>query len=132
MRHRLVFAPLALLAVSLFSGCSGQRLIDVHVERDGVVALQTSYGVSDGLNAAAMWQTLQAQPFEAVTPIISEAEDPKKAVLKGKLRMVILHVNNEIASAKISELRLVRDSDSSDRWKLAAGEVERTSHVAGL
>jgi hypothetical protein len=132
MRHRQYLAPLALLTVSLFPGCSGQRLIDVQIERDGVVALQTSYGVSDSLNAAAMWNTLQSQPFEAVKPITSEAEDPKKAVLKGKLRMVIHHVNTEIASAKISELRLVRDSDSSDRWRLAAGEVERTSHAAGL
>ena len=53
-------------------------------------------------------------------------------MLKAKLRMVVTHVDNELASAKIKELRLVRDSDSSDQWKLAPGEVERTSLAAGL
>ena len=44
--------------------------------------------------------------------------------MKAKLRMVVTHVDNELASAKIKELRLVRDSDSSDQWKLAPGEVD--------
>jgi hypothetical protein len=132
MRHRPCFALLALLALSPFPGCSGQRYINVQIERDGVVVLQTEYGVSDSMDAAAMWNTLQGQSFAAANPIKSEPEDPKKAVLKGKLRMVILHVKTEIASAKISELRLVRDSDTADRWNLAPGEVDRTSHVAGL
>jgi hypothetical protein len=132
MRHQLAIAPFVLLTVSLLPGCAGQRYIKVDIERDGAVALHTEYGVSDSLNSSAIWKTLQGQSFTAITPIKPEPEDPLKAVLKGKLRMVVTHVDNELASAKIKELRLVRDSDPSDQWKLAPGEVERTSLAAGL
>ena len=132
MRHQLAIAPLVLLTVSLLPGCAGQRDIKVDIERDGVVALHTEFGVSDSLNSSAIWNTLQGQSFTAINPIKPEPEDPLKAVLRGKLRMVITHVDNELASAKIKELRIVRDSDSSDQWKLAPGEVKRTSLAAGL
>ena len=132
MRHRHAIALSFILTVSLLPVCADQRDIKVDVERDGAVALHTEYGVSDSLTPSAIWNTFQGQTFKAVTSIKPEPEDPLKAVLKGKLRMVITHVNNELASAKIKELRLVRDSDSSDQWKLAPGEVERTSLAAGL
>ena len=45
---------------------------------------------------------MQGESFAALSPIKPEPEDPEKAVLKGKLRMVILHVDKEIAAAKIS------------------------------
>jgi hypothetical protein len=132
MRHRLAIAPFVLLTVSLFPGCAGQRYIKVDIERDGAVALRTEYGVSDSLNSSSIWNTLQGQSFTAINPIKPDPEDPLKAVLKGRLRIVVTHVDNELASAKIKELRLVRDSDASDQWKLSPGEVERTSLAAGL
>ncbi len=132
MRRQFANALFVLLTVSLLPGCAGQRYIKVDIERDSTVALHTEYGVSDSLTPSAIWNTLQGQSFTAVTPLKPEPEDPKKAVMKGKLRIVITHVGNELASAKIKELRLVRDSDSSDQWKIAPGEVERTSLAAGL
>jgi hypothetical protein len=53
-------------------------------------------------------------------------------VLRGKIRIVILHVNREFASAKVEELRLVRASDSSNQWQLAPDEMQRTNQAAGL
>ncbi len=132
MWHRLSFIVLTVLGLSLSSGCSGQRYIEVNIERDAAPALHAEYGVSDSLSPAATWGTLEGQSFAAPSPISPDREDPKKAVLKGRIRMVILHVKNEIASAKISELRLVRDSGSDDHWKLAPGEVKRTAQAAGL
>jgi hypothetical protein len=132
MWHRSAFAPVILLAISLFPGCSGQRFIEVNIERDGAPALHTAYGVSDSLSPAGVWGTLEGQSFTAASTITPEREDPKKAVLKGRIRIVITHVKNELAASKISELRLVRDSDSDDQWKLASGEVKRTSQAAGL
>ena len=101
-------------------------------KRDGVPTLHTEYGVSDNLNTAAMWSTLQGESFAAVGTVKPQPEDPKKAVLKGRIRMVFRHVKNDIATAKVSELRLIRDPGSSDRWKLAPGEVERTAQAAAL
>jgi hypothetical protein len=132
MRHRLGFALVILLAVSLFAGCGGQRYIHVNIERDGELILKTEYGVSDGLDAAATWTSLQGQSFETVGTIKPEADDPQKAVLKGKIRIVILHVDKEIARAKVDRLRLIRASGSGDRWKLTPGEVQRTAQAAGL
>jgi hypothetical protein len=132
MWRRLIFIVVALPVVSLLPGCAGQRYIEVDVERDGVPTLHTEYGVSDSLDAAAIWSTLQGQSFAAVGTVKSEPEDPEKAVIKGKIRMVIRHVKNEMATAKINELRLLRDPGSSDRWKLAPGEVERTAQAAAL
>ena len=132
MCHRLGLALLLSFAVPLLSGCAGQRYVDVQIERDGVPTLKAGYGVSDSLAPAAIWDTLQGQSFEAVGEIKPEPTDPQKAVLKGKIRIAILHVNNEIATAKINELRLIRDAKSADRWKLATGEVQRTAQAAGL
>ena len=42
MRHRLAFAVASLLAVSLLPGCSGQRLLHVEIERNGVRPLRPS------------------------------------------------------------------------------------------
>lgn len=132
MRHRLAFAVASLLAVSLLPGCSGQRLLHVEIERNGVRALETQYGVSDSLDPAAMWASLQGETFTAVAPIPSEPTDPEKASLKGKIRIVIHHVDKEIAAAKVSEVRLTRADGTNDHWKLAVGEASRTSHAAGL
>jgi hypothetical protein len=104
----------------------------VQIERDGKVVLETGYGVSDALDAADMWQSLQGESFKSVSTVSPEADDPQQAILKGKIRIVIHHVNNEIASAKVDELRLVRAAGSSDRWQLAPGEVKRTARAAGL
>ena len=65
MWHRLGFTLVVLLTVPLFSGCHGQRYISVDVERDGVPTLHTEYGVSDSLDTAAMWKTLQGQSFRS-------------------------------------------------------------------
>jgi hypothetical protein len=132
MWHRLGLTLATLLGMSLLPGCSGQRYIEVNIDRDGAPALHAEYGVSDNLSPAGVWGTLEGQSLVAPSPINADREDPKKAVLKGRIRMVILHVKNEIATSKISELRLVRDSDTADRWKLAPGEVKRTAQAAGL
>ena len=51
MRRRRFLAGAILLVAVLLSGCSGQRYIEVHIERDGALVLKTEYGVSDSLSA---------------------------------------------------------------------------------
>jgi hypothetical protein len=104
----------------------------VQIDRDGTRVLQTGYGVDDNLGNSAIWKSLEAKSFESFGQIEPEASDAQKAVLKGKIRIVIFHVNNQMAQAQIDELRLIRGSDSGDRWQLAPGEVARTAKAAGL
>jgi hypothetical protein len=132
VRHQWLFRCAILLVAWLVPGCSGQRYIRVQVERDGALVLKTEYGVSDSLSAAAIWRGLQEDSFGAVGTIEPEKDDPRKAVLKGKIRIVIHHVDNEIAAANVDDLRLIRDSESSKQWKLAPGEMIRTGKAAGL
>ena len=132
MRHRWFLAGAILLVAVLLSGCNGQRYIEVHIERDGALVLKTEYGDSDSLSATAIWRGLKSDSFDAVGTVEAQSDDTLKAELKGKIRIVILHVNNPIADANLDELRLVRDSASSTQWQLAPGEVERTGKAAGL
>ena len=132
MRRRWFLARAILLVAVLLPGCNGQRYINVHIERDGALVLKTEYGVSDSLIAAAIWGGLRSDSFDAVGTVEPQNDDPRKAVLKGKIQIAILHVNNPIATADVEELKLVRASDSSTQWQLAPGEIERTGKAAGL
>ena len=75
---------------------------------------------------------MKSDSFDAVGKVEPETDDPRKAVLKGKIRIEILHVNNPIAGANVHELKLIRASDSSTQWQLAPGDFERTRKAAGL
>jgi hypothetical protein len=132
MRGRCFLAGAILLVAVLLSGWSGQRYIEVHVEREGALVLKTEYGVSDRMSTAAIWRGLRSDSFDTVGTIEPQKDDALKAVLRGKIRIVILHVNNPIAAANVDELKLVRGTDSSTQWQLAPGEVQRTAKIAGL
>ena len=123
MRRRLGLAAVILQTVSLSACLSGQRFIDVAIERDGTRILQTGYGVDDYLGNTAIWKSLEGESFEPIGTIEPEAADAQKAVLKGKIRIVIFHVKSQIAQAQVDELRLIRAPGSSERWQLAPGEV---------
>jgi len=132
----LLTVPVALaaclLAVLLFSGCVGQRYLQVRVERDGDLVLQTKYGVPDRLGASDIWQSLQGKPFKAVGTVTPDAANGQKVVLKGKIKITILHGDKAMASASVDELRFVRASGCEDRWELPPEEVQRTAKTAGL
>jgi hypothetical protein len=132
MQSQLVFVVLILLGVSLFPGCGGQRYLNARIERDGELVLQTEYGVPDRWDTAAMWRSLQGKSFKAVGPVKPETDDRQMTLLKGKIRIAILHVTRVIASAEVDELRISCPSGSSDQWQLPNDEVERTARVAGL
>jgi hypothetical protein len=128
---RYLVVPVLLLVI-LCSGCGGQRYLHVRIERDGQPVLETGYGVSDRLGTGAMWKSLQGKAFEALGSIEPDASDPQTAVLRGRIRIVILHVDREMASVRVDELRLVRSSVAQDQWELPPDEVQRTARAAGL
>ena len=128
---RLAVLP---LAVFVLAGClhPGQRYLHVRVERDGVPILQTEYAVSDSLDAAGMWKSLEGKPFKVVGTTTPEAIDRQRAVLKGNIKIVILHVDQVMASARVNAVGLVRAPDAEGQWVLPPEEVERTARAAGL
>jgi hypothetical protein len=110
----------------------GQRYLQIHLERDGKLILRSECVVSDGLDAASMWKSLQGRPFDATSALTPTADDPQKAVLKGKIKITIMRVDRVIASALVDEIRLVRVPGSQERWEIPQDEVERTARAAGL
>jgi hypothetical protein len=131
MTCRSAIAAVVLLAIALASCMSGQRYINVSIDRDGTRILEAGYGVSDALDARAIWNTLQEAHFESSAAIEPDAADPLKAALRGKIRIVIRHVQNQIASTQVDELRLIRASNTSEQWLLAPGEANRTARAPG-
>lgn len=122
----LAFASLAL------AGCGGQRYLKIRIENNGEVILATEYGVSDRLEPRAIWQSLRGKPFRVIGKFDPEADDPCRAVLRGRITLAIDHVNTPIARAEVTELRLRKSRKADNQWELADEEVVRTSQAAGL
>ena len=136
MRHRLLSLAPVMLAAWLCLGHGGPaeaaRFIDVRIERDGGVVLETGFGASDYEPAARIWARLDRAPLRAVHEVPADAANPQQATLVGDIRITILHVDTVLASAQVDKLRLTRVSGTSDQWQLPKDEVERTGQTAGL
>src|SRR6478672_1644996 len=98
MHCRVAFFVLGLGAITLTPGCGGgQRLLKAHIERDGELVLETSFGVNDQMPPAAAWKELAGRHFKAVGPITPDA-DGKTATLKGKIRIELKQAGTHFAS----------------------------------
>src|SRR5262245_12211482 len=127
MRSGFAVAMLVLWA-SCASGChSGQRLLKAQVERDGEPILETQFGVSDQATPAAAWAQLAGKHFKAVGPITPDATDPSKAVLKGKIRIILRHTGTHFASSDVDQLRLTRVAGTEDQWDIPKDEIDRAA-----
>ena len=132
MRLRIVALVLCIVVISGSTGCDGQRLIEARVERDGQIVLQSQFGISDDASPAIAWGLLGDQKFKAVGHISPEGNDPQKAVLKGKIRILLRHAGNPFASADVEQLRLNLAPGTDIYWMIPKDEVERTFKAAGF
>lgn len=114
-------------------GChSGQRLLEARVERDGEPVLEAHFGVSDQATPADAWAKLAGKPFKAIGPITPEPGDMNKAVMKGRIRILLKHTATHFASSDVDQLRLTRVAGTEDQWEIQKEEVERTAKSAGF
>lgn len=116
--------PASLLAGSCAP--AGQRLLNAEIELDGKVILATSFGVPDGWDPASAWRRLSKVGFEATDPAATVSLGAPSRHLKGKVRIVLRHVDSVFAAVAVSELQLEADTSAPHCWKIAPSEVERT------
>lgn len=134
MSVQLAIKVRVLFVLLLLPGCHwiGQRYLQVRIERERKPVLKTAYSVSDRLDGAAIWKSLQGKAFEPVGPLKLQSDSAKETVLTGQLRIVILHTDQTIATAQVDRVRLVRSAGAPGKWELPQEEVERTAQAAGL
>jgi hypothetical protein len=132
MQRRIVILILSVLVISGSTGCEAQRLVEARVERDGEPILQSQFGISDEATPATAWGLLSDQKFKAVGHVAPEENDPKKAVLKGKIRIFIRYAGSHLARVDVEQLRIVLVPGTEDYWTIPKDEVERTLKAAGL
>ncbi|MFO0906249.1 MAG: hypothetical protein U0939_24795 [Pirellulales bacterium] len=117
-----------LLSLSLLAGCTpGQKLVKVQIQQDGRTVLETMYGTPDDWKIDRIWMRAATVDFEAVDSWGESTPTTDGVILQGKVRVVVLHVSRTIATADLSELRLVETSTNPPKWRLGPGETERAA-----
>src|SRR5262245_28814754 len=108
------------------------RLLKATVLQDGKVLLQTYYQDGGRENAASVWQYLGKKPIMVEDqPLVgAEDADPLQARLTGTVVLRFEHAGQVLASAEVTDLRLVRSDPSSTNWFLPPEEVARTAQAA--
>jgi hypothetical protein len=102
------------------------RLLIAIVEVDGKRVLETAYSDRGTERPATVWRYFGREPgWAKVAKIETDADNPLRARLQGKVVLGIMHVDRPIVAAAASEVELVRSDASSDRWYLPESEVER-------
>ena len=109
------------------TGCPapGQRYLEARIEKDGQAVLRTHFAVPDSWDKHAAWKRLEGQSFQNVGDFKPEPA-AGQLVLKGKIRLLLLHTSTPFAAAEVDHLGLGPDPAGKGTWQLAPGEVERT------
>ena len=83
------------------------------------LVLSAAYDQSDAVPIKDLWDSLAEVPMSATKgnhPITPDPADPLKAVLSGDIEVSIVHAGDPLSSAKVKQITLKRDSDTSDLW----------------
>jgi hypothetical protein len=54
------------------------------------------------------------------------SDESGQTVLKGKIRLLLIHVHRPFATGDVENLRLVPDPAKKGNWQIELGEVKRT------
>ncbi|MBL9161842.1 MAG: hypothetical protein JNL18_03775 [Planctomycetaceae bacterium] len=129
MYNRQTIAAMVGIMLAFCAGCShpGQRLLQARIEKDGQPVLQTRFGVPDSWDQYAAWQRLDSQVFEPVSTLKLDPNDFGQLVIKGNIRVTLVHAGKRFAAVNIEQIRLVSVSAGAKTWQLAPGEVDRTA-----
>ncbi len=122
-RHRWGVLAASLLGLALLAQSAvAARLIRMSVQLDGKPIL-TSMTDDDAIPGPyTVWRYLKSRPFKAVKDVSlqPEADNPLKAVLRGKVRVVV----EDCPAVETSELTLTRKSEQGNTWFLDPEWVE--------
>ena len=126
--RRSVALLLLLAASCLLSGCMrGQRLITVQIQQDGKPVLECMYGLPDNWKIDRIWSQVAQENFHPVDVWVEATSTTDGVILKGPLKIMVLHGTSTLATSELSELRLVEMSKQPPEWRLGPGEMERAA-----
>jgi len=111
----------------LFLGCffSGQRLLEVQIELNGDLALETSFGVSDSLGKAGAFSRLEGKSLQETSFWKTPPGNPTLVELKGAIRIRLIHVATPFATVETTQLQVVVDPKAKGNWLIPPGEIKR-------
>ncbi len=116
------------LIVFLLTGCPapGQRYLEARIEKDGQAVLRTHFAVPDSWDKHAAWKRLEGQAFKNVDDFKPAPAADGQLVLKGKIKLLLLHTKTPFAVAEVDTLGLSPDPAGKGAWQIPPEEVKRT------
>ena len=126
-------AGCALLALIVCQGCAklvppGMKLLNVEIERDGELVLETGFDAPDHESDLEVVSRLGEGPIFATD--VAGIPGPSPLVLESAIRVRVRHVERVLADAELDGLELV--GDAPPRYFLGERELERVLRAAGL
>ncbi len=81
-----------------------------------------------------MWSYLGQPPIfvERTPPVVADSMDLLHTTLQGDLVVRVKQSDHVIVEAKASELTLVRDDATGEKWFLSADDVQRLAQQLGI
>jgi len=117
--------PMAIVAfLAMSTGCSGQRYVEVRVLKDGADHFTVSYGVSDSLKAPEILLAGADRPLLPEKASDARSDESDDLTLTGDLQLEVVHVRQLMASYKLTEIHLTRDSTDGS-LSLSRNEINR-------
>jgi len=123
-------AVFGVLLATLLTGCAGQRLLEIRVERGGELLLKGSFAIPDNQTPIQGWLAIAGRPLQAVAPITPDADNPNAAALKGELRVSLTHAGDHFAASQLERLQITRVPGTDDQWEIPLSELERATKPA--
>ena len=113
----------------------GQKLLRLTVVQGEELLLETIFDASDRIPRSEIWDEAAEKPFAAdyVSPLLQPSEgDPLQVQIRGEVKVNITHVEEDLGTAVLTDVLLVRSSPTSDDWRLPPQEILRAKQFLGL
>lgn len=124
------------LFVIVLSGCCafpGMRLLTMEIYVDDKLVLSNQFDAPDNESAQKFWNRASRPAFstqEDKLGVEASSEDPLRAELTGSIVVKIFHGANEMTTASLDRLILMREKQDTPFWYIAPGEVKRIQAIA--
>ena len=104
----------------------GQRLLNITIERDGLVTFKGFRGVPDTMPVDQMWGVLEDVRFDLVNNSVklSNNDQGKSCSLSGKVIVRFYHVDENLLRADLNSMSLQKAKDDN-YWYLDKRQARR-------
>lgn len=137
--HPITFRNLSCLAAiaALLPSCvhPGMKLLQMEVQHQGNVVLETMFDTSDSSTKSQIWDAAGRKPFATEVDLVAgnaSSVAPLEARLTGPVQITITHGSTVEGQASLEDLTLTRSGPSDDDWHLSTTALGRAKKAAGL